>query len=222
MSQTLRDLGASAAGREAKYHLVFRFSGALAQRIREASGNDVEINDNKAMLEFVRADLGDAPLLLAIKSEAQPFRLTLAGTCLTYSLSEYIQKPGMPGTWDMAYCERAEAVEAAAVNILGQVQLHAQSLELMDQRDGAARFPRLRGKLSSWEQLRQELEADQVKPDRLKRVHQALALTQFLEALYAAADVYLRWPPFVGQVCGSDKLVSCFGFQAASWIWGSA
>jgi len=32
----------------------------------------------------------------------------------------------------------------------------------------------------------------------------------------------MRWPPFVGQVCGSDKLVSCLGFQAASWIWGSA
>ena len=26
----------------------------------------------------------------------------------------------------------------------------------------------------------------------------------------------LRWPPFVGQVCGLDKLVSGFGFQAAS------
>ena len=26
----------------------------------------------------------------------------------------------------------------------------------------------------------------------------------------------LRWTPFVGQVCGLDKLVSCFGFQAAS------
>ena len=29
-------------------------------------------------------------------------------------------------------------------------------------------------------------------------------------------DDNVRWPPFVGQVRGSDKLVSGFGFQAAS------
>jgi len=32
----------------------------------------------------------------------------------------------------------------------------------------------------------------------------------------------MSWTRFVGQVCGLDKLVSDFGFQAASWIWGSA
>ncbi|WP_370103474.1 AAA domain-containing protein [Bradyrhizobium yuanmingense] len=190
IQEILRELGASAAGRESKFHLVFRFAGAFAQRIREASGNDVEVDDTEAMVAFVRADLGDAPLLLAIKNEGQPFRLTLAGTLLTYSLSQYIQRPGMPGTWEMAYCERAETSEAAAVNILGQIRLEARSLEIMDQREAGSRFPRLRGKLSSWEQLRKELDAEQAKPDRAKRVHQALALTQFLEALYAAADVY--------------------------------
>ncbi|MCA0418022.1 MAG: hypothetical protein LCH80_04780, partial [Proteobacteria bacterium] len=190
IQEILRELGASAAGRESKFHLVFRFAGAFAQRIREASGNDIEVNDTEAMVEFVRADLGDAPLLLAIKNEGLAFRLTLAGTLLTYSLSQYIQKPGMPGTWEMAYCERAEANEAAAINILGQIPLEARSFEIMEQREAGARFPRLRGKLSSWDQLRRELDAEQEKPDRAKRVHQALALTQFLEALYAAADVY--------------------------------
>ena len=53
--------------------------GSFAQRLRETSGNDIEVDDLVAMLEFVRADLGDLPLLLAIKSEGQPFRLTLAG-----------------------------------------------------------------------------------------------------------------------------------------------
>lgn len=188
--EILREVGASAAGREAKFHLVFRLAGAFSQRIREASGNDIEVNDVEAMIDFVRADLGDAPLLLAIKNEGLPFRLTLAGTLLTYSLSQYVQKPGAPGSWEMAYCERAEANEAAAINILGQIPLEARALEIMDQREAATRFPRLRGKLSSWDQLRKELDAEQEKPDRAKRVHQALALTQFLEALYAAADVY--------------------------------
>lgn len=186
----LRDLAADVAGRERKFHLVFRFAGSFAQRLRETSGNDIEVDDLEAMLEFVRADLGDSPLLLAIKSEGQPFRLTLAGTLLTYSLSQYVPRPGTPSTWEMAYCERAEINDAAAVNILGQIQLEARSLEIMDQRDAIARFPRVRGKLSSWEQLRRELDAEQAKPDRVKRVHQALALTQFLEALYAAADSY--------------------------------
>ena len=31
----------------------------------------------------------------------------------------------------------------------------------------------------------------------------------------------LRWPPFVGQFCGLDKLVSGLDFQAASWSLGS-
>ena len=204
----LRDVGASAAGREAKFHLVFRFAGAFAQRIREASGYDIEVNDGDAMLAFVRADLGDAPLLLAIKNDAQAFRLTLAGTVLTYSLSQYVQGPGTPGTWEMAYCERAETSEAAAINILGQIQIEARSLEIMDQREAGARFPRLRGKLSSWEQLRRELDAEQPKPDRAKRVHQALALTQFLEALYAAADVY---PVEIRQVVDAHGAVDADG-----------
>ncbi|MBK1793196.1 hypothetical protein JHL21_01625 [Devosia sp. WQ 349] len=190
ITEILRDLAADVAGRETKFHLVFRFSGSFAQRLREASGNDIEVDDAEAMLEFVRADLGDTPLLLALKSDGQPFRLTLAGTLLTYSLAQYVPRSGMPGTWEMAYSERAETNDAAAFNILGQIQLPARSLEIMDQRDARVRFPRLRGKLSTWEQLRKELDADQAKPDRVKRVHQALALTQFLEALYAAADSY--------------------------------
>lgn len=58
IQEIVRELGASAAGRESKFHLVFRFAGAFAQRIREASGNDVEVDDTEAMVAFVRADLG--------------------------------------------------------------------------------------------------------------------------------------------------------------------
>ena len=47
----------------------------------------------------------------------------------------------MPGTWEMAYCEQAEANEAAAVNILGQIPLEARCLEIMDQREAGADFP---------------------------------------------------------------------------------
>jgi hypothetical protein len=190
MQDILRELGADIAGHDSKFHLVVRIAGAFAQRVREASGNDIETSDIEALLQFVRADLGDTPLLLAIKTEGGEFRLTLVGSLLTYTLSQYIHRPNAPASWDMAYCDKAEASDAAAVNILGQIQLQSRSLEIMDQKEAGVRFPRLRGKLSSWEVLRRELAAEQASPDSNKRVHQALALTQFLEALFAAADAY--------------------------------
>jgi hypothetical protein len=78
----------------------------------------------------------------------------------------------------------------APVNILGQITLDAKSLEFMSIGSAADRFPRLRGKLSSWEQLHRTLVDKLIEPSREELVHRALTLTQFLETLYAAADVY--------------------------------
>jgi hypothetical protein len=189
IQEILRDATAEAAGKAAKFHLVFRFPISFAQRIREASGNDIEISDLDGLLAFVKADLGDNPLLLSIRTDAGESRLTLSGKLLTYTLSAYAPPPATP-SWEMAYCERAEGSEAAAVNILGTLPMQASSLEIMGAKEGAARFPRLRGKLSSWEILRAEFAGASAKPDKLRRVHQALALTQFVEALFAAADAY--------------------------------
>ncbi len=73
---------------------------------------------------------------------------------------------------------------------LGQFPLDAKSLEVLTVSAAAERFPRLRGKLSSWEQLQQKLVQVFAAPSREEIVHRALTLTQFLEALYAAADVF--------------------------------
>ena len=60
----------------------------------------------------------------------------------------------------------------------------------MTARDAANRFSRLRGKLTSWSELRSRFSAETTAPTREERLHQAIALSQFLEALFAAADAF--------------------------------
>jgi hypothetical protein len=52
------------------------------------------------------------------------------------------------------------------------------------------RFPLLRGKLRSWDDLRAPLATEDKVHTREERIHRALTLTQFLDALFAAAEVF--------------------------------
>lgn len=194
IKDVLRSLEADIAGREAKFNLVLTLgrNSKLSQQIREASGNDLEISAIDEQLVFVRADLSASPLLIAVKSSVgSDFKLVLQGTKLLYSLAAYVpETPSAAPTWELASCDHCERTSPARVNIVGSMQLPAKALELMSFKDAGVRFSRLRGKLSSWESLRKELDKQSAVPDRLQRLHQAIALTQFIEALYAAADTF--------------------------------
>jgi hypothetical protein len=93
-------------------------------------------------------------------------------------------------TWEFAYCERVDDAGPAPVNLAGQRSLEPESLEIMATREANERFPRLRGKLSSWDDLRRAFEQTSAPPSREQIAHRALTLLQLLEALYAAADVF--------------------------------
>lgn len=193
IKDVLRSLQADIAGREAKFNLVLTLGqgSKLSQQIREASGNLLEIGAIEDQLAFVKADLSASPLLIAVKTLGNDFRLILQGIKLVYTLEAYVPpKLAAPPTWEMASCDRCERANPAAVNIVGSLPLPPKSLELMSFREATVRFSRLRGKLSSWESLRSELEQRSPEPDKLQRLHQAIALTQFIEALYAAADTF--------------------------------
>ena len=195
ISEVLRSLEAEIAALDPKFHLALRLGPGtpLAGRIRQASNEEIEMDDVDAQLQFVRNDLvADAPLLMALKRGASDTpRLVLRGKHLLYQLQQYVHQRGKSiPTWEFAYCDSVEPNSPAPVNILRQLPLDAKSLECMAMKEALEQFPSVRGKLSSWEQLQQQLVDAIAEPSREEIVHRALTLTQFLEVLYAAADVF--------------------------------
>ena len=69
INDVVRSLSAELAALDPRFHLVLRLGAAtpLAAKIRAASDGEVEVDDIEAQLDFVRDDLSDAPLLMAIR-----------------------------------------------------------------------------------------------------------------------------------------------------------
>ena len=194
INDVLRTLKAQIANHNAKLHLVVRLgsNSPLSQHIREASDNEIEIDSRQEQMGFIQDDLGDSPYLIGIKNDSHgDLRLVIQGTKLSYSLSPF-RPPRMESTpaWEFAYCDKAEGRDPAHNNLVGNIMLEPNSLNILNFQDAQQRFSRLRGRLRSWEMMRKEFETRATLPGRDKRLRQALALTQFLEALYAAADVF--------------------------------
>lgn len=188
-------LEAEIAGRDPKLHLVVRLGigSTLSERIRVDLDGDVEISAVTEQVAAINDDLSSSPLLLAVRStNGEAYRLLLQGRKLLYRLSAYVSPRDAAAvpTWELAYSDRIEPNSPATINLLGKIQLQSNSIEVMTAQEATSRFSRLRGKLTSWEALRSRFEAETATPTREERLHQALALTQFLEALFAAADAY--------------------------------
>ena len=187
-------LDAEVAGRDPKLHLVVRLGtgSPLSEQVRECIDGDIDIGSTGEQLKAIEDDLSEGALLLAIRqSNGTDFRLALQGKSLTYSLSAYTSPKGIAeSTWEFAYSDRAEKLPPASVNLLGTIKIQPESIELLTARDAADRFGRLRGKLTSWQTYRKQFETQIATPSREARVHQAIAITQYLEALFAAADAY--------------------------------
>lgn len=187
----LRGLAAEVASRQARLYLALRLGigSPLAERIRQESDLQIEANDIEAQLQFVRDDLSEAPALVAIKyRESTDISLAIRGRNLLYRLEEFKVPRSTTSTWDFAYCERVHDKGPAPVNLLGQRLLTSESLEVLALREANERFPRLRGKLSSWEEYRTEFERESMPLSPEQTAHRALTLLQLVEALYAAAD----------------------------------
>lgn len=193
IDEIIGSLGAEAAGRDAKLHIVFRLApGApITDRIRRENP-DIEADDLLAQFEWIRADLAETPLLLFVRTgeEGDDGRLVLRGHRLCYSLKPYQVNRDASPSWDFALCESVERDAPVPYNLLGQQPVPVETLELMTQREARERFPRLRGKLRSWDEMRRRFArlATSVSDEDL--THRAFVLTQFLETLLAATDVF--------------------------------
>ena len=198
MEQRIRDilraLEAQIANLDTKFYLVVRLgnNSELSQQIRDASDNDIEIDSTQEQMDFIQDDLGDSPFLIGIKNDSHKnLRLAIQGTKLIYKLSPFFpHKTGTTPTWEFAYCDKCERRDPARKNLFGNITMEPNSLNIINIRDVRQHFNRLRGKLRSWEMMRREFETTTAVPGHDKRLRQALALTQSLEVLYAAADVF--------------------------------
>lgn len=193
IDEIIGSLVAEAAGRDAKLHIVFRLApGApITDRIRREDP-DIEADDLMAQFEWIRADLAETPLLLFVRTgeEGDDGRLVLRGHRLCYSLKPYQVNREASPSWDFALCESVERDAPVPYNLLGQQPVPVETLELMTQREARERFPRLRGKLRSWDEMRRRFARLATSVSEEDLTHRAFVLTQFLETLLAATDVF--------------------------------
>lgn len=193
IDRIVRALAAESVHRSPKLHVAFRLGRdtPLGDHIRHASDNEIESDDSEAQLAFVKDDLTEAPMLFAVRRDGgDGLRLFLRGRNLSYRLQEFRPPRSDDTTWEFAYCDGVEKIAPAPVNVIGQTLIELSSLELMALPAALESFPRQRGKLRSWNDLRQEFLAEAAPPTPQQITHKALSLIQFLEALYAAANVF--------------------------------
>ena len=141
----------------------------------------------------MRDDLAEAPLLIALRSglEGAPLRLILQGLHLSYRLTEYrTPRYQTSASWEFAQTESFDAQAPASVNIIGQMALDPHSLDVMTAGTALESYPRLRGKLASWDQLKQRLEEKGAPIRAEDRFRRALSLSLMLEMAFAAADTF--------------------------------
>ena len=190
--EVLGRLRAQMANRSPQLHLVVGLgpNSQLTQRLREESGY-IESGAMGEQIAFVRADLADNPRLLALKSEWDEPRMIIQGTRLTYRLKKFYPRvANSESTWDYAFCDGCEQNEPARTNILGARQLEANSLSILRIGEARYNYSRSRGKLRSWEDLKRAFDVIGAPIPRERRFHQALALTQFIDTLFAAAESF--------------------------------
>ena len=191
--EILRRLRAQIANRSAQLHLVVGLgpNSQLTQSLREISEH-IESDSIEEQVEFVRDDLGESPRLLALKTEwDRDLRMIVQGAKLSYRLRQfYPVAVNSEATWDFAYCDACEQNEPARTNIVGALELEANSLSIVKTGDARRNYIRMRGRLRSWEELKREFDARVMPTPRDERFHQALALTQFIEVVFAAADAF--------------------------------
>lgn len=192
IDEIVEALGAESANRDAKLNLVFHLGDGsrLVDQIRE-DDPDIEADDLIALFDWIRGDIGDRPLLMAVApwNAGDESRLVLHGRKLCYTLKPFQDwAAGLP-SWEFGFCDGAER-EPAQVNLIGQRILSLESLDLMTLKEGRERFSRSRGKVRSWADMRRSFDLLVEPRTRETEVHQALVLTQFLETLFAAAEVF--------------------------------
>ena len=194
IDEVLADLLAEAAGREAKLQLVFGLGqrSRLSVSIRSASHGEIEIDDLDAQAQFIEADLAASPLLQAVQLPDQTSpRLLLQGHILSYWVGEYRHpRSNATASWEFAYCDSTARQLPAPINVKAKQTLDSNALEFLTVPEAADKYPRVRGRVRTWDSIRKALDTKKRRGGQEDEIHRALVLTLFLDALYSATDVF--------------------------------
>jgi AAA domain len=186
-------LSQHAAGNEGYLYLALRVdsSSALSRQIREALNNEVELSDANALLGFVRDDFTDGATLEAVWNDREhsSFRLVLRGRHLAYRLEDF-QRHGTRSNWEFAFCTSCDRVSDYGRRSLGRIELDSRIVSTFTLPESLDLFPRMRGRVASWESLRRDLGSKGGGGSLTDRFLNALTLVQVIELLFAVAEIY--------------------------------
>lgn len=195
IDEILDTLSAEIAGREPKLHVVFSLGerSKLSDAIRRASGGLVDAKNVSGQLDWIADDLTDGPVLFGIRGHDDPthIRLVIQGRNLLYRLRPFAPpKDRENPTWDFAFCDMVDAKPPTTAALIRSLPLAEDGIEIMPTAEAGERLGRLRGKLTSWSGLLREFQAEAVETPPEEAFRLGLVLTQFLEVLQGACDIF--------------------------------
>ncbi len=192
IEEVIAGIDAQVAGKETKLALALRLGpdSKLSEAIRRASGNDIEMSDTPAQVQFAKDDLSAEPFFARTRPVNQGDRqqLVLLGQRLSYTLAPYRQ-PGSTSAaeWEFAVCDRGSFSRPATD---GHLLVAPDRLDIRPAAEAHKTFPLRRGKVARWDEMIAALEPKEGAKSELERKHQSFALLALLEMAYAAADIF--------------------------------
>lgn len=196
ISAILATLVAQQQNQTPMFHVVLPLgdSSPLASIIHAASRHLIATDDVNAQQAFIESDLA-RPTAMAIagRDVGSRAKLVLRGEFLTYELRNFEWRKGKERTsshWDFAYCASAKPQLPPMGAIIKQVSLSGGALTFLRLADANQEHTRLRGRVMPWTVLRQQLDSVDRTPQRERLLFKSLVLTQVLEYLFAASDVF--------------------------------
>lgn len=227
----LANLASDIASRDPKLYLVVKLGerSRLSDRIRDLSGGTIEGRDVARQIQRIREDLSEGPRLVAIRNQHDPddFRMALRGRNIIYRLRPYAAPQSREDPkWDFAQCDSTDDKNPTAGQLIGSHRFPPEAIEVLSSAEAGERFGRLRGKLTSWAALRQSFVAEAGETPPEENFRRGLVLTQFLEMLQAACDVFpvdvepglagddVRLAVRLRPDNGRDELTKIFGWKS--------
>ncbi|POA50145.1 hypothetical protein C1893_00885 [Pseudomonas sp. MPR-ANC1] len=191
IEKILLDLELMSQSQDYFYNIVFAVGrgGRLAAAIRDASGRQIEIDDEEEQLKFIKRDLS-IPIFQALKfgGSLGGTKFSLRGDKLTYTIEAY-KRQGNPPSWDHAYCSSCDFSAKVSGNIIYQITLSNASINIISLAE-MRRTGRYRGRVTPWTNLLDKASSPYGDSDSSVLVRKSLVLTQMIDYLFAASEVF--------------------------------
>lgn len=185
----IADVGRTSVSRLGTLILVFAQNAGLGEAVFEASGSDIPVDEYRAQLDWVRADLDMGAILLTPRVfDSSGDRFHLVTTMMDYTLGPLRQEGAV--AWDVAVCVRAD-VRREALRI-GETNEHEiiQPVEVVASvRQAVETRARLGPDALDWSAFAEPLRSVDA-PGRGELVRQGLLLVQVVEAVIKALEIY--------------------------------